>query len=666
MGSISFRASLQIAALLTLVSTLAASAPQSGDDKGVRSSARGRCLDASGQPWANARVTLAARSIAREMRSSIDVVKVQCDARGRFTARLLPGRSYDGWAVSAPDGASQRISALVSSIIPGRTITLREERAHTSRRIRITRRDAWEDREPLSFRLVLDAPSVYSEPFEVDEKGEAVLPSMPGLRSQVFVEDRFLTPVCIAQVEQAVGTAADVAAAAVALPERFPFLVRVKKNPPGGQLDAIPIYQRIARFQDRDVWSQVGETDVGGWAKLSVVPYQLAPAAPRQYVFLRAWGKGVPMTQGGKSVTLVAGRDLDKMRASNVADVLLTVQMPSRSIKGRVSLSEGVPFARRRLLLYSSIGNARSQNFNLAFNPLVLTTDESGGFEATELGVRAGFRLVAELEETDLAKLAGDDERTLAPFAILDVGVLEADLDLGELRLDRLARFDVDVVKPDRFPAPGAEFILGEYGRRARVRSGLPAPAKAQTAMLSTQLPLRASVDRRGRIRVLLPPQDLLTCAVFFDGSFATAQVDLAKAATEQVAPTELRLQSTIPFVGRVVNGDGKPVPGALLTASPMRWPAGFNTRLSSLIVQGVNKTDAKGRFRIGLPFSDTVYYLYARYPVGKRWFTSQGRILIETTEDGVEPQELDVEIPVPSVDLPGGARRAATKGTGK
>ena len=43
--------------------------------------------------------------------------------------------------------------------------------------------------------------------------------------------------------------------------------------------------------------------------------------------------------------------------------------------------------------------------------------------------------------------------------------------------------------------------------------------------MLTTQLPLRGCVDRRGRIGVLCPAADLLTCAVLQKGAFATAEV---------------------------------------------------------------------------------------------------------------------------------------------
>ena len=70
------------------------------------------------QPWPNAEIPLLSRPLPQDDRvGTADVVHMRSDARGRFSARVLPARRYSASALEQLDDGLYRISSIAERVI---------------------------------------------------------------------------------------------------------------------------------------------------------------------------------------------------------------------------------------------------------------------------------------------------------------------------------------------------------------------------------------------------------------------------------------------------------------------------------------------------------------------------------------------------------------------
>lgn len=133
-----------------------------------------------GAPWAGATVHLLSRPLALDERiGKPDELQIRTDAKGRFTAQLLVGRSYLAWAVEPIDGDRLRISRPAEQVLAGQPLTLELDGEIARRKLRFEGLDSWRARGEVVARvLTTTVPSVVVETVLTGD--EWLLPALPG------------------------------------------------------------------------------------------------------------------------------------------------------------------------------------------------------------------------------------------------------------------------------------------------------------------------------------------------------------------------------------------------------------------------------------------------------------------------------------------------------
>jgi hypothetical protein len=212
---------------------------------------------------------------------------------------------------------------------------------------------------------------------------------------------------------------------------------------------------------------------------------------------------------------------------------------PGIAVHGRLLLGENEPMQGAVLLLNGEI----EPNVNRNWFPVKerrLQSAEGGTFTVPGRVRGAPFRLVALLSPTQRAALAPDKSSTqLWPRAILVPETTNHRKDLGDIRLDKSALVDVQVLAADHSP-PGSVKVIA-------VMAGAKSPRE----------PEQMCTDRHGRLRFLGP----------FKESFGVIAMTEHGAAVGVTTPQRRKLELTIDprhaVRVRIVDEDGKPLPSA-------------------------------------------------------------------------------------------------------
>jgi hypothetical protein len=338
----------------------------------------------------------------------------------------------------------------------------------------------------------------------------------------------------------------------IAVAPPLPVLVRVQG--PGGEAIA---GASIARLAERAV-EPLAVTD-GDGCFLGDLPLRTSKVRDTVHVYQRL------LVQAPGLCALVVPnfkhpgeRDRATVRreiAKGGADVDL-VLAPAPAIRGRLLDAAGKPAAGTKLLLQATLDTSSKQLHHAQY-PLVFATDADGRFEITGPVAERAWQLLAVPSTECLARLPRSPRHPLVAFVVLAQGVGEAarDVELGELRLDRLSAVDVEVRGASGEPALGPEVVLGLSGTdrtgRTALRQGLPVPA-----------------DSRGRLRLLVGPTTRLALAARWQGGMAQAEADTTKSQGEAM-PLAITLGATVCVRGRALKPGDEPLAGARIRSMP-------------------------------------------------------------------------------------------------
>lgn len=634
------------------------------DDEPDRVRLRGRVELASGQPWAAAPVVLVSRLVpGSDQEIDTDRIELTSDARGRFTALLLRNREYEAWALQSEDDGDYASSNVTKVRAGMRPVLKQRESRSMPVRIRLANTEEWMDcglqvfvrTIPTHGRLV---------PLELDEKHEALLPPLPGSSARIEIQtgaggkihwagvvlgreqrearhDRAATNGEATNGEGAKEPSLPLGIEEVRLPHRVPILVRVMHD--GKSLPGTRLYvdsSRGRRF--------IGRTDDAGWGiyhwaapslrnrgwfSLSLVAEADGFAPMRIVNLVRASEKGKLSTAPGPAhaLTLEHGRDTAALREEGKPDFACSLEKGA-TIRGRLAVAAGRPAPRVPLIFLSEVKNAPSQG-GVTFGqrqqrtPVRFMSDKGGRFEITTATPGQAFSLHAALPRRVQSALPAR-LRAKGPLhteALVYSGhAKDGVLDLGEVTLSSLACLELQITMEDGAPAAFPVVLVAGDDPSAHVR---------------------ATADRLGRLCLLVPPGSQLQVAAALDGRVVQETCQVATGIVQKVCA----LVAPAFLSGRVVNGDGKPLPEARIYANPMGPSA--NDLLSRIGSSRWTNTDAAGGFRLPVREGQT-YWLYAYYSQGQKSFHSTNNQQVHVESEPVTGLELVIDgAPAPTGD---------------
>jgi hypothetical protein len=160
----------------------------------MRATAKGVVRAVDGSIWPSAHVELISRPLGRvESAGDVDVLRVDSDARGRFSVDLLRGRTYTAWAHGDDGEVSTRVSSSDSTVRVGPLIRLREISPCARLDLQIRGIDKWKYKPPLRYRFAAMADNLILRTAEVGKDGRVRVPVLPdgGCALQLFDADGY-------------------------------------------------------------------------------------------------------------------------------------------------------------------------------------------------------------------------------------------------------------------------------------------------------------------------------------------------------------------------------------------------------------------------------------------------------------------------------------------
>lgn len=579
---------------------------------------------------------------------TVDRLEVPADARGRFRADVLPGRSYVAFAVLHESGREYRVTNLAYGVTAGRPVRL-TERSETLRRPRIEfqGRDSLGAYEPLQFWVRTRAGSYGDHVgYAFDPKGE--FPLVPASSCELFVtakDGRLLHDyrLLLSKSSQDKRARRQAAASRDEIAERkvlhepdgrirvvlgppVPILVQVTepgKKKGGGLLGFLFEKKKdsdaLAAITGARIYAHtprrrflIGTTGAGGFAKIDVfLKYRQSSS-----VIVEADGHSeqhVQLDLRGKK----PGRDLQALLEKKKPDITVR-PVPGKPFSGRIVLPGGSPCAGAVLLLYSSVsaGAYSTRGFG---SPWTFRTDEGGRFRLPSRRAGIPYRLSLILDEKVRAKLSGDGPG-IQPEVPLAQGnrppPQPLDLDLAAFR-----RLDL------RAPLMQPEILVASF----------PEGQDQDDIGVSSYL-----ADRRGRVSLLLPPRDRWYVGAVSEEGMGFVALERARWPESEL---EMPIRSPIWISGTLKNQDDQPLYRSRVSAKPV---GGRHPELS--LLEAVHHyrdlvaptVDAAGRFRLAVPAPGVRYrlkFIVAMVGGGSMWRGEWVRT-VEVDKEGLEGLE--------------------------
>ncbi len=602
-------------ALLVVVCALSATRAQ---EKAVAAPHRDKVLgwveDGDGQRIAGATVTLLARPIPeRADIGEADRIEVQSDERGLFRAEVLPGGTYTAWAQQLDDAGLLRVSGPAENVVPGPPVRLELGASRTPRRVRFDGLAAWQAHGPLSLHCRAITRTALLVPLMPGEEGIATLPELPGMLDQVYVEVRTADGLLVHFEEQS-ARGGDVAPLTIGPPREVRVVVRDDAGAavPNASVAHVPNYAIGGRHPGMAPLV-LGSTGPDGTFQATVPSTPFGARESQRPIFLiRAAGRAGVVQQLDDTDDLVVALPAGSSVHGRLA---LDAERPAPGVTAWIDTMVAVP----------ALNQGRS-----APAPMPIPTAADGGFRFDGL-TEHGFVVQALLTAAHLeaAGVEPPKNRSLPPVSLLaSTAAVSTDIDLGDLRIDRLELADVRVLRHDGTPAVHARF---------RVRLGD-----------HFNLPVELHTDRLGRVLMPVPQGDGLWLDAYEPGG-GVAQHFLAVAG-EPGTLREIPITLSRPWevTGVVVDESGEPVAHASVRFGER--PGGLDFSLASLVfwsrmalgIDSATSTDSEGRFTLRAPLAGAGYSVRARWEADGQRLTGETAVLVE---EAAQPPELRITL---------------------
>jgi len=654
-------------AALVLGGQLLCQVPDQPDPR-ARRRLLGRCVAVDGKPWANAHVTLISEAlgVSREERL-LDRVEVTSDARGRFRAKLLVGVPYAAWAVTVAESGEYRASEIAEKVLGGGTLLLHEDAStHKLIRIRVSGLEAWKASAPFSVSLYPYNSPFPSLPIELDGNSEAVLPPIPlpycyveiiakdGRRlATAYVRPESGQPEDDAKPEEeapadpvnVLGTEIDRSKLGLVkaevnrpYPVLFRIISRANQKPLGGAV----VQERYLR----DNYT-LGTSNEDGYAVLQIPMRRNGGVPAPVHLQYRVWAPGHALAHVYlQNPSFGKDRDVAQLIKDNKPDMI--VKLPEGySVTGRLMLTPDKPAANTPILLRSSIPYLWSNNNSIGNTvdqfPNAYWTDKDGKFEITGRYGGHVFDLRVALSPEQVAQLPAGKGPTCRIVPLFTGN--KKDKDLGEVVISQFNAIDLSVTQFDGFPADRAVVAF--------------APKAQQGLYYNLTLKPQLSTGRRGRLRVFARGGSPLAIAAFAKGGVKGATIDLPKAKPGLPAKqVRIVLEPSLVVAGRVVNRNGKPIPGVTIHIYPYRYSSSRNNWLVQQLLRNAQQgaSDRHGRFSFWVG-ANTQYRLNA-YMQGRQRVGAPVQQVITIDDESVTDLEVEINVPDPKTKQSGGKQR--------
>ncbi|MEW6742127.1 MAG: carboxypeptidase regulatory-like domain-containing protein [Planctomycetota bacterium] len=615
----------------------------------ARATLEGQVVDLAGQAWAGTDVTLVSYLIpALPHVGEPDVVSARSDTKGQFTADLLPCRTYLAWAAGEELANGYRVTDQVEGAMAGVPLTLRERaERQLPAKIRFLNLEAWKHLAPFSVRttrLVLP----------LDEEGRVTLPPAPAELTSVVLVDRDSRYILSEMVpisqrarqdfhqwdnydrEQLKDPlpARDPAAATydVRVPPPATVVLRLQSRA-GRPIAGAQIFAQVAIDPFLSDFKEIGRSDAQGIARLETAWAHRKDGRPfsRTQLLIRAEG----FADG-----LIPDDDFEVARradGSETWEASLTLA-DGVTVKGRLMLDRDQSLANAPLVLYSSLETDKGTTFGI--RSFTFTTDAAGRFACAGRSSSLPFRLCALLTpdllvaNPDLAEMGVWPEVLLRSVTTLPSG----DLDLGTLRIDELPVLEVEVRRANESPAGHANLVLGEVVARSE-----PTDAGGMDDSVFLDVPpeeIKLSTDAQGRTRLLIAPGSELGIVAISESGCGFERVTIpARSGRSRLV---LALQEHLTISGRVIDSEGRPVPGASVSADLNELLPAWVEKESGMekqarpapafLMRGLSydgplfraTSDSQGSFQLFVPNPEAVYHLRAGLSRDGTYYYSQ------------------------------------------
>lgn len=442
----------------------------------------GRTRLVDGSPWANATVVLQSWVHPEwPQLGVVDRIEARSDAKGRFRADGLQGRTYVAYAVLVDDMGRQLCSQPMGAG-PAEAVELQSthdwERPTT---VKIAGIAPYRHLGPLRVHW----PPLYAaRPSVVDANDQVTMPPLPTPYAEVVVtagDGHLLLRRVIASRNPTT----------FELPPPSPFLVRAL-DAPGG----LPIADADVLLHWGDHEERLAKTDADGFAIVDLACCrhgdQIADARFRLVVHAAGRELGLVHTTDGMARS---NEEIAAMRQKGECQGFATLS-PSRRHHGRVMIDSNTPAANLPLLV-ESLAKVQPRRGASTSRKIVRLahTDEDGAFALDDIVAGSALQVHAALPPGLVAQLP-PAATPLVPLGSFNASPAARRIpaDLGTTVLRDLRLCCLQIRSPDGAPALDATVFLA-----VPFRDGVPAAL---------------GPDRKGQLSLLLPPRVGLDVAI--------------------------------------------------------------------------------------------------------------------------------------------------------
>ena len=597
-----------------------------------RSRLIGRTVLQDGAVWANCEIRFFSRPLPdRVDLGQADVVEVKSSDKGRFHARLLPGRRYMAWAWTIDEKGRHWFGQMVDRVAGGQVVKfVRGKTWRAPEKLIIKGREDWKSLGPLSFHVRF-GPQGYEIPLAApDETGQLIVPPLPCDKALILAKTPDLEPLHVYEFQKStlpllakvwkfekahpleleiLAADAPVAGARVSA-----LVYKPNRHASSDEPGEAPSVFSIVEEDPPGLWAQLGKSDaqghcdliahkqIGGYGKLTL-RIQAEGMADLIHV-LQTFPRPKVIAKPKAAQPAAAPKGPDKKAPSatpkatpEVGDGRLRITLEKGvRVHGRILLAGGEPAADLPFVIQRKISQKGRHHSRIRVRSLIHRTKADGTFSFSVLGAKTLYRIVVAMDEGVWNRLspAWPELRMPSPYVLVHQArsTSETTQDLGDLALDKLVAVDLTLASARRDRDARAIAILKNVSEQASIIS--------EAASV-----LNFDFDARGRACFLVPPGTYDSLILHSTrGSdqepFALEDRDRGRIFKRQIKLTPFRT-----ILITVKDANGKPVPGASLSMG-----GGGYTHLSKLCTEiyGYNGrairsvlTDETGKARLEL-----------------------------------------------------------------